>query len=287
VAEQGRAYHRAVPPSLPDLAPVAGLLVLLELAVGTVTVSAAIDHLGRVGRGFAGTTAGICAALMGVDLVLLSAAGDIGAVLHGVDAGAVATFAHWTVAFTILLVVDSLFAAVGTEVARRVVGAATALVGLVAVLFSALAIGPAVGGAGNAVLAFGPALFLGGAALAGMLLGHWYLVMPALSFKALRYSTYAVFGAVAVECGGLVIALTTVAPGTRERVISGDQAALFWLLVVGAGVVFTAAVNTLTLYFARIRANQPATAMLYVLIITVVMAMVPAHLILLLTGAAV
>jgi hypothetical protein len=276
-----------MPPSLPDLAPLAGLLVLLELAVGTVTVSAALDHLGRVGRGFAGTTAAICAVLMGIDLLLLTAAGDIGALLHGVEARAVATFAHWTVAFTVLLVVDTLFAAVGTEVARRVVGAATATVGLATVLFAALAVGPAVGGAANAALAFGPALFLGGAALAGMLLGHWYLVMPALSFKALRFSTYAVFGAVALECGGLVLALTTASPGTRERVISGDQAALFWLLVVGAGVVFTAATNALTLYFARIRANQPATAMLYVLIISVVMAMVPAHLILLLTGAAV
>ena len=68
--------------------------------------------------------------------------------------------------------------------------------------------------------------------------------------------------------------------------LSGDQAFLFWLLVIGSGVVFTAAVNAFTLYFARIRANQPATAMLYVLIISVVMGMVPAHLLFLLTGVA-
>jgi len=50
---------------------------------------------------------------------------------------------------------------------------------------------------------------------------------------------------------------------------------------------FTARVTAFTLYFARIPANQPATAMLYVLIITVVMGMVPAHLLYLLTGVGV
>lgn len=273
-----------MPPSLPNLAPLAGLLVLLELAVGTVAVSAAIDQVGRVGRGFAGTTAAICAVIMGLDLLLLSAASDFGALLHaGVDAGAVAGFAHWAVAFTILLIVDTLFAAVGTEVSRRVVEALTVGAGAVALIFAAVAIGPALGGVGGAALAFLPAALLGGTALAGMLLGHWYLVMPSLSFRPLRISIYAVFAAVAADCAVIAYGLTS-NPTVRQRLISGDQALLFWLLVIGAGVVFTAAVNAFTLYFARIRANQPATAMLYVLIISVVMGMVPAHLLYLLTG---
>jgi hypothetical protein len=58
----------------------------------------------------------------------------------------------------------------------------------------------------------------------------------------------------------------------------------FWLLVIGAGIVFTALVTTLTGHFARIRANQPATAMLYVLIISVLMGVVPAHLLFFITG---
>ncbi|HEY8676435.1 MAG TPA: hypothetical protein VIO13_10785, partial [Candidatus Dormibacteraeota bacterium] len=76
------------PPTLPDLAPLAGLLVLLELAVGTVTVSAALDHVGHVGRGFAGTTAAICALMMGADLLVISGASDVGVLLHGSVAGA-------------------------------------------------------------------------------------------------------------------------------------------------------------------------------------------------------
>ena len=274
-----------MPPSLPDLAPLAGLLVLLELAVGTVAVSAGLDVIGRVGRGFAGTTAAICAAVMGVDLLLISAVGDVGALLHGVDRGAVDSFAHWAVAFTVMLVVDTLFAAVGTEIARRVVAAATTATGITAVVFAAVAVGPAVGGVGGAVLAFLPAALLGGAALGGMLLGHWYLVTPNLSFRPLRLAIYAVFLAIAIDCG--VIAYGLASHGaSRDRFLSGDQAFLFWLLVIGAGILFTAAVNAFTLYFARIRANQPATAMLYVLIISVVMGMVPAHLLYLLTGVA-
>ncbi|PZR83873.1 MAG: hypothetical protein DLM65_00905 [Candidatus Aeolococcus gillhamiae] len=275
------------PISLPDLAPLAGLLVLLELAVGTVAVSAALDQVGRVGRGFAGTTAAICALIMGADLLLISGSSDLGGLLHArVDSASVANFVHWAVAFAALLAGDAVFAAVGTEISRRVVTAATAAVGVVTIVTAALAIGPALGGAGAATLAFLSAALLAGSALAGMLLGHWYLVTPNMSFRPLRLSIYAVFGAVAVECAVIATALLG-AGGSRERLLSGDQAFLFWLLVIGSGVLFTAAVNAFTLYFARIRANQPATAMLYVLIISVVMGLVPAHLVYLVTRVAI
>ncbi|HEX4578395.1 MAG TPA: hypothetical protein VH498_00185 [Candidatus Dormibacteraeota bacterium] len=273
-----------MPPSLPDLAPLAGLLVLLELAVGTVAVSASLDQVGRVGRGFAGTTAAICALIMGIDLLLLSAVSDLGALLHArIDAGVIAGLVHWCVAFTVLLIVDALFAAVGTETSRRVVELATVTVGLAALVAAAEAIGPAIGGVGGAVLVFLPAALIGGTALAGMLLGHWYLVTPNLSFRPLRLAIYAVFGAVLVDCAVIAYGLASHGDG-RARLVSGDQAVLFWLLVVGTGVLFTAGVSAFTLYFARIRANQPATAMLYVLIISVVMGMVPTHLLFLVTG---
>ncbi len=186
----------------------------------------------------------------------------------------------------LLLLVDALFAAVGTEIARRVVAAATVAVGLATVVTAALAIGPVLGGAGGALLAFSSAALLGGSALAGMLLGHWYLVTPNMSFRPLRLSIYAVFLAVAIDCAVIAIALLSNG-ASRQRVISGDQAFLFWLLVIGSGVLFTAGVNAFTLYFARIRANQPATAMLYVLVISVIMAMIPEHLIFFLTSVAV
>ena len=75
----------------------------------------------------------------------------------------------------------------------------------------------------------------------------------------------------------LALAMLAAWAGLRRKV------PLFWLLVVAAGLVVTAAVNGLTLYYARIRANQPATAMLYILVVTVMMGVVPGHLLYFLT----
>jgi hypothetical protein len=116
-----------------------------------------------------------------------------------------------------------------------------------------------------------------------MLLGHWYLIAPDLTFRPLRRAVYGVFVAVGVQVAAITGALLTGDANARHDLLTGHYAVSFWLLVVLAGVVFTVAVNALTLYFARIRANQPATAMLYVLIITVLMGIVPAQLLFFLT----
>lgn len=271
---------------LPNLAPLVGEVVLLEIALGTAALSYGVDLAGRVGRGFVGTTALICAAVMGLDLLLLLVSPDP-ARLIGVrlDAAATASAWHWAVAFTGLLLADALFCGVGTDAARRVVGAATLVVGVLALVATASALGPFLGGTATALLAFVPAAFLAGSAVSGMLLGHWYLISPGLSFRPLRQSVYLIFVAVAVQVGVLVAVLLGSAPSTRAELIGSTYGLPFWSLVVGAGVVFTAGVNALTLHFARMRANQPATAMLYVLIVTVAMGIVPAHLLFFLTKA--
>lgn len=259
---------------------------MLELALGTALVSFCVDILGRVGRGFVGTTALICAALMGVELGMTALMPDPGELLGSpLDAGAVATFAHWSVAFTAMLAASAFFCAVGTDIARRVVGAAAVAVGCVALGTAAAELGPGLGGAGSVLLALAPGTLLLGAALSGMLLGHWYLITPAMSFRPLRQSVYVVFLAIAVQLACVVAALLTSGEQARGALVGATYGVPFWLLVIGSGIVFTGAVNGLTLYFARIRANQPATAMLYALIVSVVMGVVPAHLLWLLTGA--
>jgi hypothetical protein len=273
---------------LPSLAPLVSSVVLLELAAGTALASHAVDITGRVGRGFVGTTALICAVLMGVDLLLDGALPDPATLLgSGLDAGSVATAAHWAVAFTVLLVADALFCGVGTDIARRVVGAATVIAGGVAVGAAATALGPGLGGTAGAATAFSVGALLLGSCLSGMLLGHWYLISPSMSFRPLRQAVWMVFGAVAVEVVVIIAVLVMSDQNTRHVVIAGADAPAFWLFVVGAGVLFTALVNGLTLYFARIRANQPATAMLYALIISAAIGVVPAHLVYFLSGAAV
>src|SRR5207302_9533633 len=116
-----------------------------------------------------------------------------------------------------------------------------------------------------------------------MLLGHWYLIAPALSFRPLRLAVYVIFGAIALQVAAIIVGISGAGAADRTSLLSGHNAVSFWLLVIGAGLITTAAVNVLTLYYARTRANQPATAMLYILIITVLMGLVPGHLLFFLT----
>lgn len=271
---------------LPLLAPIAGFLVLVELAAGTLGVTFLIDVLGRVGRGFVGTTALICAGVLGVALVIgYNLPGDTQLLSGRLDPDAVAGLLHWCVGLLAACLVLALFCAVGTDAARRVIGVAAIAVGAVAIAEAAGALGPALGGAGLAAIAFAPAAAVEGSALGGMLLGHWYLVTPSLSFRPLRQTINIVFIALGAEVIAIALALTVFTPAPRQQILAGSYALPFWLLVVGAGICFTAGVLLVTRHFARIRANQPATAMLYALIISVAMGVVPAHLLYFVTGA--
>ena len=270
--------------SLPGLAPIVVLVVLLEVPAGTVAVVFAGDLARDLGRGFVGTTAAICLAVLGLALLVAAVLPDPSELLHHrVDPAAYASLVHWTVGFAVALAAYVLFCVVGTDAARRVVGGATAALGTVAVIRAAGAFGGALGDGVGAAVAFLPAALLTGSVLAGMLLGHWYLIAPDLSFRPLRRAVGVVFVAVGVQAAVIAVAVATAGQAARGDLLGSRYGLSFWLLVVLAGLVSTVAVNALTMYFARIRANQPATAMLYVLIITVLMGVVPGHLLYFLT----
>ena len=274
------------PISLPALAPIATVVVVLEVAAGTTAAAYTVDLVGKVGRGFVGTTSLICAGLMALDL-LIEALLPSGTALLGapLPSGAQASLFHWSIAFTVALLAYAFFCSVMTDVARRGVGAVTIAFGAMAIAKAAAAFGPSLGGVGTAVVAFVPAALVSGSALAGMLLGHWYLVAPNLSFRPLRRAIDIVFIAVAIQAVAIVLVILNSGSTVRGELLWSGDAIPFWLLVVGSGIVFTTGVALLTRHFARIRANQPATAMLYVLIISVVMGVVPAHLLFFVTGA--
>ncbi len=272
--------------SLPALAPIATVVVVAEIAAGTTVAAYAVDILGKVGRGFIGTTAAICAGVMAIAVLIEALLPPDSALLGApLPPGSQADLLHWSIAFTIALLAYAFCCAVMTDVARRVIGVITIGFGAMAIAKAAAAFGPALGGVGTAVVAFVPAALVSGSALAGMLLGHWYLVAPNLSFRPLRRAIDIVFVAVAFQALVIVLVIATSASAVRSELLWSGDAFPFWLLVVGSGIVFTTGVALLTRHFARIRANQPATAMLYVLIISVVMGVVPAHLLFFVTGA--
>ena len=272
--------------SLPALAPIATVVVVAEIAAGTTVAAYVVDILGKVGRGFVGTTSAICAGVMSIAVLIEALLPPDSALLGApLPPGSQADLLHWSIAFTVALLAYAFFCAVMTDVARRVVGLIAIGFGAMAIAKAAAAFGPALGGVGTAVVAFVPAALVLGSALAGMLLGHWYLVAPNLSFRPLRRAIDIVFAAVAFQALVIVLVIVTSASSVRGELLWSSDAIPFWLLVVGSGIVFTTGVALLTRHFARIRANQPATAMLYVLIISVVMGVVPAHLLFFVTGA--
>jgi len=215
------------PTSLPALAPIATVVVLLEVAAGTTVAAYAVDLVGRVGRGFVGTTSLVCGGIMALDL-LIEALLPSGTTLLGaaLPADAQASLFHWSIAFTVALLGYAFFCAVMTDVARRVVGAITIGFAAMAVAKAAAAFGPSLGGVGTAVVAFVPAALVSGSALAGMLLGHWYLVAPNLSFRPLRRAIDIVFIAVAVQAAVIVFVLLTGFGGSRRAALVGRRSPL-------------------------------------------------------------
>jgi hypothetical protein len=214
----------ADPVSLPALAPIATVVVLLEVAAGTTAAAYTVDLIGKVGRGFVGSTSLICAGLTALD-VLIEALLPSGSGLLGspLPAGAQASLFHWSIAFTVALLGYAFFCTVMTDVARRVVGALTIGFGAMAIAKAAAAFGPSLGGVGTAVVAFVPAALVSGSALAGMLLGHWYLVAPNLSFRPLRRAIDIVFIAVAIQAVVIVLVILNSGSMVRGELLwSGD-----------------------------------------------------------------
>lgn len=270
--------------SLQELAPLVAVLVVVEVVAGLQVATWAGDCVAGVGRGFVGTTALIGLVVLSPALGLLAVLPDPGQLVgHPVDPGRYAAFVHWTVGLAGGLAAYAFFAAVGTDAARRVVGAAASACGLAALGWAAAALGPPGSGAWAAVALLLPAALTAGSALAAMLLGHWYLIAPDLSFRPLRLAVAFVASTLAIQAATIGAALAAADPSTRGRILTGSYGLTFWILVVCAGLVVAFGVTGLAFHYARTRANQPATAMLYILVVAVLMGIVPGHLLYFLT----
>jgi hypothetical protein len=117
------------------------------------------------------------------------------------------------------------------------------------------------------------ALLLGWS-LITMLLGHWYLVAPKLTFRHLTVFCWILLGAVLLRL--LTVGTTlAVAAGVDEllephplRVLIslGGQGIFFWFRLLW-GLAFPLALAVMALHCARQRSNQSATGILYVLVV--------------------
>ena len=210
------------PTSLPALAPIATVVVLLEVAAGTTVAAYAVDLVGKVGRGFVGTTSLICAGVMALD-VLLEALLPSGtcAARRALPSGAQASLFHWSIAFTVALLGVRVLL-LGDD--RRGAPASWARSRSGSARWRSQRPQPpsalrSAGWAPRWSPSF-PRRSSPGSALAGMLLGHWYLVAPNLSFRPLRRAIDIVFIAVALQAAVIVLViLTSGVDGSRRAAL--------------------------------------------------------------------
>jgi hypothetical protein len=130
-----------------------------------------------------------------------------------------------------------------------------------------------------------------GWSLIAMLLGHWYLVAPRLTFRHLVIFCWALL--LMMVARGAALAATMAVAGSVDPTLSphpirvlvdfGGQGMFFWFrLLWGLGGPLVLA--WMALHCARRRSNQSATGILYVLVVGAFVGEVTAYYLLLTTG---
>lgn len=113
-----------------------------------------------------------------------------------------------------------------------------------------------------------------GWSLITMLLGHWYLVAPRLTFRHLTVFSWVLLGTVLLRVLSVAASLA-VAAGVDElvephplRVLAsfGGQGIFFWFRLLW-GLAIVLPLTAMALHCARQRSNQSATGILYVVVV--------------------
>jgi hypothetical protein len=117
------------------------------------------------------------------------------------------------------------------------------------------------------------ALLLGWSLIA-MLLGHWYLVAPRLTFRHLVVFCWVLLGTVVLRfaalAGTLVAAASVdelVEPNPWRVLTSVEGQGMFFWFRLTWGLLIPLALALMSLHCARQRSNQSATGILYVLVV--------------------
>jgi hypothetical protein len=117
------------------------------------------------------------------------------------------------------------------------------------------------------------ALLLGWSLIA-MLLGHWYLVAPRLTFRHLVVFCWVLLGTVVLRLaalGGTLAAAVSVdrlvEPNPWRVLTSVEGQGMFFWFRLAWGLVIPLALAVMSLHCARQRSNQSATGILYVLVV--------------------
>jgi DMSO reductase anchor subunit len=266
--------------------PLAAFFLFLETAVGGVIALFLVHLRGEVSRGFSLFTGWGCWLCLAVALWLRVA---FPPAVGGLDRMAEVWFAAeraLTIAFALLLGIYLLALQVERTGAVQVLGPIVPLVGLGA-LWCASLVEPSaqLGGLGAPFAVLAGSLSLG-SVVAGLSLGHWYLVAPTLSVRPLIRLTFLCLGAIVAQLV-LLPGLLLVAGAAAPRVPSlFSEHALFFSVRVVFGLLVPLAVTVMVWRTARIRSLDSATGLLYIAAALILAGEISARTLYFLTGVA-
>ena len=244
------------------------LLILAELAIGSLWWTTGSDLRGGVTRGFVMTMA-FCVAVAAGLAVWTAATIDLGPDVDGfrIDRD---WFDPARQALLVVLGASALYAFsafMGWDPVGRLAGIAGSIAGLVAVALYSATFAPPTWGYPAVFLALAAGTWALGAVSVSMTWGHWYLTEGRLPGWPLRDLTWILLAGICLQA---VVLLLNAAIPVRETptpsnaLETGLLANPAFYLRIGVGLVFPGILAYLSLRTVRIHAMQSATGLLYI-----------------------
>ncbi len=244
------------------------LIILAELAIGSLWATTASDLRGGVTRGFVLTMAFSISVTGGLALWVSSGI-EVGPEIDGYPVAG-----DWFSRFESLLFTVTVTAAVyaaavfmGWDPLGRIAGLAGSVAGLLAVAVLAAYLAPPAWSTPGVFLGLIAGTLVMGAVAVAMVWGHWYLTEGALPGWPLRDLVLLLMGAELIQVLAVAVALSipvSEAPAPVSPVDVSLAANPVLYLRIGVGLVFPLILAVLAYRTAQIRAMQSATGLLYI-----------------------
>ncbi|OAI40095.1 hypothetical protein AYO38_06475 [bacterium SCGC AG-212-C10] len=244
------------------------LLILAELAIGSLWITLASDLRGGVTRGFVMTMAfsvAVTTALTYWTATGINIGTDIDGYRIDPDWFSPTKRALMVVLVTSIIYTFAVF--MGWDPIGRIAGIAGAIAGLLAVGTLAAMLAPPTWGYPAVLLGLIGGTLAMGAVSVSMVWGHWYLTEGSLPSWPLRDLAWALIGALVFQT--VVVAFNlfipvrdTPSPANPVDVSVFANPALY--LRLGVGIVFPVILAILSLKTTQLKAMQSATGLLYI-----------------------
>ena len=241
--------------------PLVIFTLMLEISCGTFVVLLLTDFFGETGHTFL-VTCGLTS-LAGAALARLTQGTidfNVGLQTYPADKSWAGFQDFWLTVLLVLLVLYNLMVWLGTDKARRIVGVGTVCAAVITLFADAMFYRGSYLGGWIAPFSFFAGAAAVGTVTTGMLLGHWYLVSPAMTVAPLNRINTLFFWSLIAQA---VLVVVNAGPWSNSGTLFQDFTVIFWLRVL-VGIAFPLVLAVLTWQTCKIKAHMSSTGFLYV-----------------------